>query len=292
VTRQAVPRTNFVLGAKESPHEDQFSGRTQLFLGGPALVEGQRYSLLRQADDPNREDSAAEQRKKLARLGALYQEVGWVTVRSVEKGAAVATFDFSCDTAIPGDVVVPFQEKPAIAFRTTDIQLAAFQGSPNAVRGSILGSKDFDGLLGTGQIVYTDFGGNKGIKPGDYLLVLRGYAPGDLNRIDRASERLPKGADPSAVRQAKIAPDADQRIPKRVLGEVLVLSTTPESSTALITRAFSEMELGDVLQAEDGSASAEQSREAIGEPAPCQPASHLRRMLLLGHGCKAAAPAQ
>lgn len=296
VTRQAIPRTNFILGSKESPHEGQYSPHGYLFIGGPPLVVGQRYSLLRQVEDPNHEDSAAEQRKKLNRLGSLYQEVGWVTVQSVQKGTSVGTFDFACDTAVQGDIVVPFQEKPAIAFRHVDAPLAPFGGFPDAPKGAILASKDFDQVFGTGHIVYTDFGASRGAKPGDYLLVLRGYAPEDLNKINRASMRLPKGADPAAVNQAKIAPDADRQIPPRVLGEALVLSTTPDSSTAIITRALSEMELGDVVQPESSapagatSASVELPRQtAAGQSPSCQPAPRWRRMLFIGHGCKASA---
>jgi hypothetical protein len=285
VTRESIPRTNYVLASKESPHEDRFPAHSQLFLGGPSLLAGQRYSVLRQVDDPNREDSSPEQRKRLAKLGGLYQDIGWVTVHSIEKGAAIASFDFSCNPAIPGDIVVPYQEKPVIAYRSTDVALKAFVSSDNGVKGQILGSPDFVGLLGTSQIVYTDFGSAKGAKLGDYLLIVRGYAPSDLNRIDRASEQLPKGSEAGAVKPAKIKPAAEAGVPQRVLGEVLVLSVNRESSTALITRAFSEMELGDVVESEDP-----QAQLAV-EDESCQPASRLHRLLVLSHlshGCKAA----
>lgn len=58
ITRHAISRATFVLGSKESPQEDRFPGRSVLFLRGPGLIEGQRYSLLRQVEDPNREDSS------------------------------------------------------------------------------------------------------------------------------------------------------------------------------------------------------------------------------------------
>jgi hypothetical protein len=287
ITREAIPRTNYVLGSKEAPHEDRISGRSLMFLGGPALVAGSRYSLLRQIDDPNREDSSPEQRKKLARLGALYQEVGWVTVRAVQNGVSIASFDFACDPAIQGDIVVPFREKPALPRRVTDPPISAFVPAVDPVHGHILGSLGFVGLLGTGTVVYTDFGGAKGAKPGDYLIIVRGYSPRDLNRIDRASEDLPRGAEDTAVKPAKIKPHADDRIPPHVLGEVLVLNASRESSTAIVTRAFAEMELGDVIQGEGSlSAHADTPPPPTTEPAPCQPASRLRRMLLLGHGCK------
>jgi hypothetical protein len=288
ITRQAIPRTNFVLGSKETPQEDLISGRALMFLGGPTLVQGQRYSLLRQVADPNHEDSSPEQRKKLGKLGALYEEVGWVTVRSVQKNVSIASFDFSCEPAIQGDIVVPFREKPTLSFRTTDPAISTFVPAVNAVHGHILGSRDFSGLLSQGMVVYTDFGRAMGARPGDYLTIVRGYAPGDLNRIDRATEGLPRGAEATAVKPAKVKSHADDRLPPRVLGEVLVLDVSRDSSTGIITRAFSEMELGDVVQGEAGQSGRAESSQETAEPASCKPASRLRRMLSLAHGCKGA----
>jgi hypothetical protein len=283
VTREAIPRTNFVLGSKESPQEDRVQTHSVMFLGGPGLVEGQRYSILRQVEDPNHEDSSPEQRKKLAKLGGLYQEIGWVTVHSVQPGATIATFDFACDVATRGDIVVPYKEKTSVFFRDTDGPISSYRSAPNAVHGYILGSKDFVGILGTGLIIYTDFGSAKGARPGDYLVVMRGYAPGDLNKIDRASEELPKGAEDTTVNPARIKAKADLHIPDHVLGEALVLSVSAESSTAMITRSFAEMELGDVVQSEE-------AQRAATVPAAtrngCQPASLLHRVTHLQiHSC-------
>jgi hypothetical protein len=285
ITRDAIPRTNFVLGSKESPHEDRIQSHSIMFLGGPGLVEGERYSLLRQVDDPNHEDSSPEQRKKLSKLGALYAEVGWITVHSVQPGVSIASFDFACDVATRGDIVVPYKERSSVFFRTTDGPIGSFRPAADAVHGHILGSKDFVGLLGTGLIVYTDFGSAKGARPGDYLLVTRGYAPDDLNKIDRASEQLPKGAEDTAVNPARIKANSDVRIPQHVLGEALVLNVSPDSSTAILTRSFAEMELGDVVQSEE-------PHLATAEPAAtensCHPASRLHRLVHLQlHPCKA-----
>lgn len=286
VTRRVIPRTNYVLGSKESPHADSFPGHAQLFLGGPGLAEGERYSLLRQIKDPDRETSSPEQRDRFEKLGALYEEVGWVTVHSIKQGVSVASFDFACDAALRGDIVVPYEEKLPIAYRTVDDPTDAFRDSAGAVKGHILASKDFVDLLGTGHIVYTDFGSAKGARPGDYLFILRGYAPRDLNKIDRASESLPRGAeaDFSVVKPAHLKADADSRSPEHVLGEVLVLNATPESSTAIITRSFAEMELGDVVEAED---TQPVSAEAAKPAHDCRLTTRLHRLLLLHrHPCR------
>jgi hypothetical protein len=300
ITRNAIARDAYILGSKESPHEDRFQGRSTLFLRGPNLAVGERYSLLRQVADPNSEDSSPEQRKKLASLGDLYADVGWVTVRDIIDGTAVATFDYSCTAAIQGDLVVPFMARPRISFRTPEPALDAFRARSNGLKGHILGSQDFAGLLGTGFIVYSDFGAVKGAKPGDYLIISRGYAPEDLNKIDRASESLPRGVEPTAVNPARIPPDSDRLMPDHVLGEMLVLNVSPEASTALITRASAEMELGDVVQTEDQRSEEEQREDARQEPSPaaireddstCQRSSFMHRALLfahLSHGCKSA----
>lgn len=286
LTRRAIPRTNFVLGSKETPLADRFPGHTRLFLGGPGLVEGERYSILRQIADPDRETSSPEQRDRFEELGALYQEVGWVTVHSVMHGATVASFDFSCDAALRGDIVVPFQEKLPIAYRTVDTPIEPFREISAAPKGHILGSLDFVGLLGTGQVVYTDFGSAKGAKPGDYLVVLRGYAVGDMNRIDRLSEALPRGAevDFSAVKPAHIKADADAHLPQHVLGEMLVLNATPESSTAIITRSFAEMQLGDLIEDENAQPP---SAGALKPADECRLISRLHHLVLLHpHACR------
>lgn len=286
ITRDKISRSNFVLGSKESPHEDRFQGRSELLLGGPGIVAGQRYTLLRQVSDVNLEDSSPDQRRRLAKLGNLYQDIGWVTVSSVGKDAAVARSDFSCEPAIPGDIVVPYVEKPLIPVREVDPPMDSFQETPNAVRGQILGGKDFDSIMGDGNIIYTDFGAAKGAKPGDYLLIIRGYASGDLNKIDRISDSLPKGAEPTTVNPGPT--NAQGHSPVRILGEALVLSTTSQSSVALITRGFSEMELGDEVENETQTSSQPTAAQAApAEKQPCQPSSRLHRLTHLQlHACK------
>jgi len=294
VTHAAVPRTNYVISSKESPNENSFPGRAQLFLGGPGLIPGERYTILRQIDDPNRETSSPVQRAKLAKLGALYEDIGWVTVQSVVKGVPIASFDFACDTALRGDIVVPFKQRPALSYHTSAAPVDAFYQPSSAPKGHVLGAKDFVNLLGTGLIVYTDFGTAKGAKPGDLLFVLRGYAPGDLNRIDRATLTLPSGAetDAAVIKPAHVKASVDSRLPQRVLGEMLVLSATLDSSTAIVTRSFAEMELGDVVVRESGSPEqqsdgAESATAAQDSPKPCHPASRVRRLILLHpHACQ------
>ena len=277
VTREAISRSSFIMGSKASPQADRFSARDVLFLRGPGLTAGNRYSIVRQVSDPNREDSAPEQRRRLAAVGDRYEDIGWLTVHTVENGTAIATFDFSCDAAVPGDILVPFEERPEFTYRRPEPALDSFRFGSAAVTGRILGSRDFAGLLSTGLIVYTDFGSNKGAKPGDYLVISRGYRPDDLNKMDRASEHLPRGAEPTAVHKADVPLDSGKLMPNRILGEMLVINTSAEASTAIITRVSGEVELGDLLQLEG--AEAEQTASADTSEAAGQDDSRWHRMV-------------
>ena len=277
VTGESISRSSFIVGSKESPNADRYAQRDTLFLRGHDLVPG-RYSIVRQVSDPNREDFTPEQRSRLESLGRRYEDIGWVTVQSVTNGTAIATFDFACDAAVPGDIIVPFQERPAFTYRSPEPPLEVFRFGSAAVTGHIVGARDFAGLLGTGLIVYTDFGSKKGAKPGDYLVISRGYRSDDLNRIDRASENLPRGAEPTAVHKAEIPANAEKKLPNRILGELLVINVSEKASTAIVTRNSAEIELGDRVQLEGAEAVQDESAEVV-TPAGGKNNSHWHRMV-------------
>lgn len=284
IAQHALARTNYVVASKDAPHADQFGSHEILFLGGPGLREGERYSVVRQVLDPNIEDSSPEQRKKLARLGKLYDEVGWVTVQAVRDGSTIATLDFVCDTVVPGDILVPYQEKPKLEPRLKDQPLNQYAAS-SGVTGHILGSKGFVGLLGTGSIVYMDFGAARGAKVGDYLYIRRGYADSDLNKLDQLSDRVPKGVAIDAANPVKVDAGAQKKLPPRVLGEIVLLNVGNQASTGMILRAFAEVQLGDGVEVE--ATVPEGSKVSTSAPEePCKPSPRWKRAVLLGHKCK------
>lgn len=281
ISRHEISRQNHIVASKDAPHEDQFGSHSAIFIAGPALQESGRYSILRETKDPNHEDYAPEQSRRLARLGRQYAEIGWVTVHAVHGGISVATFDFACDAAVPGDIVVPFEAKPEIPVREEDGPVNLFRPS-QGLTGHILGSKDSVGLLGTGSVVYVDYGSNRGAKVGEYLLIRRGYAVDDLNRIDRVSDELPRGDAPEAASPVKVTPGDQKKMPPQVLGELLLMDVRETASTGLIMRSFSEVQLGDGVETETANAAGAAPEQHV---APCTD-SLWRRALFLGHKCK------
>src|SRR5258708_24566102 len=100
-------------------------------------------------------------------------------------GAAVG---YSCEPTVDGDYAVPFVEKTAITLPKV-VVFDRFPPPNGKTMGKILLAKDFDQYVGAGQKAYLSIGADKGLKPGDYLRVVRNYQQVFRNEGDNPSFR-------------------------------------------------------------------------------------------------------
>ena len=108
--------------------------------------------------------------------------------------------------------------------------------------------RDLDTLVGARRVVYLNVGEAQGVKPGDYFRALRDYA----SIASNPAESLPFMAPPYDPTQ-KNPPTSHFRghadeLPIRAVGEMMILSTTPNSSVALTTYAPEAIHLGDTVE--------------------------------------------
>ena len=68
------------------------------------------------AADPNRYELFAGQHSMLKAMGQPYSELGRVRIVDTRSKMAIGHVEFSCETIVPGDIAVPFVEKPPTAF--------------------------------------------------------------------------------------------------------------------------------------------------------------------------------
>ena len=73
--------------------------------------------MIRELRDPNRSPAFAGQAAAIAASGQPYADLGRVRVTAIRGKTAIAQVEFSCSPIVPGDIVVPFQEKAPVAFR-------------------------------------------------------------------------------------------------------------------------------------------------------------------------------
>ena len=246
VTREEVHPVATVLDDSRAPEQVRSHDGSYIYLKGSEVQEGKEYLLLRHTHDPNHNQSFPGQLGLLAHLGEMYQDLGRAKVIAVRKKVGVAVIESGCSETIPGDIAVPFQERPRPEFKQTHFEQFAVPNGKTS--GRVVMARDLDTLLGTRRIVYLNVGEAQGVKPGDYFRALRDYG----SIADNPIEALPFKAPPYDPTQ-KNPPNfqfhehADQ-LPIRAIGEMMVLSTTPNSSAALTTYAPEDIHLGDTVE--------------------------------------------
>jgi hypothetical protein len=206
---------------------------------------GDRFAVVRPETDIANEWFYG-QPKMLKEMGTLYKDAGQVRVVSVHPKTSIAEVVFSCDYVQRGDVVRPFEERPAPPFKEAGKfdHFAPISGKPV---GTVVSSFDFHQELGRGDAAYVNIGANKGVKVGDYMRVFR-YQETKKDVSASAGEHdyqykvFGFGKDPARYE--------GKDLPREILGEGIVLSVTKGAATVLITYSSSEMFTGDFAEIE------------------------------------------
>jgi hypothetical protein len=252
-----VAKDKYVMGGLESPHATRFVNGEAIYLKGQGYEAGQEYSIVRETFDANRYELFAGQWAALKAAGQPYEELGRVKIIDTRhKDAAIARVEFSCDPIVPGDFAIPFVEKPLTAFHPP-MRFDRFAPSSGQVSGRVLMAKDFDSELGTGGKVYMNIGASQGLKVGDFLRAVRTYSADQHDAVDSLSFKTSYN-EPTQTEQVAIDPNwmtktggpvvhvAD--MPRRAVAEIVVVGTTPSTSTGMVVFAMEPLLVGDGVE--------------------------------------------
>ncbi|HYX52567.1 MAG TPA: OmpA family protein [Candidatus Limnocylindrales bacterium] len=253
ISSEKVPDSHFVAGGWNTPDQTRFAGTADyVYLHGKDFKEGDRYQIVRRVRDPNAYSMFSGQRWAINDAGTPYFELGYVRIIDVQKNTAVAIPELSCADFVPGDLAVPFAEREAPKFRAVSLdRFAPPNGKP---QGRIIMANEFDAYLGTKNKVYLSIGADKGLKPGDYLRATRTYNSTYHDQVDKLS-LYASALEDTQKDPAKFNDVAS--LPRRTLGDMIVLSTHRKSATAMILTALEEIKVGDVVEVMDVEAAPE-----------------------------------
>jgi hypothetical protein len=256
ISKQLVPNSRYVSGGLQTPNTTKYANGELIYLTGKDYQLGQQYEIVRELKDPNRYELFEGQHAMLKTMGQPYSELGHVRVIDTRSKSAVAQIEFSCEPIVPGDFVVPYTEKAPISSRPP-VRFDRFLPATSKTSGRIVMGKDFDGSLGTGMKVYMNVGSNQGVKAGDYFHAFRNYEKDLHDPVDSLSFKASTSED-TQLKQASIeqhmftqtgGPVVHVRdLPRRAVGEIVVLSTTPTSSTGMIVFSMEDIHLGDGVE--------------------------------------------
>jgi hypothetical protein len=256
ITKERIPDANYVNGGLETPTSTKFEIGELIYLAGSGYQAGQLYSVIREMRDVNEYEIYPGMRKILAAAGRPYGEIGRVRVVDTRSHSAIAQVEFSCDPINPGDTVVPFVERPPVTFHVPG-HFDRFAPPNGKLTGRVVLGKDFDGFLGTGMKLYMNMGSNQGVKVGDYFRVVRSYEATLKDPVDSLSFEARTSEDTQvrpptfeANRFTKTkGPNIHVRdLPRRAVGEVVVVNVTPTASSAMVVFALEDVYAGDTVE--------------------------------------------
>lgn len=265
-----------IVGAEEEQEQRTFSNGDIVYLNAGSrqgIKEGQTYQIIRP-----RGDVKGVHRQKIGFLGTYVQDIGQLEVFKVRAETSAARITFACDMALLGDLIVdlPVRESPQ---QRPEGNLDRFVDPSGKQVGRLMMAKDSREMLTRHDIVYIDLGGEDNVKAGDYLTIYRPLGTGNITRVDNEelarnratgfqSERYRGGGisnqgsrakdetsvvhaegryryRPITTREVKKArPD----MPRKIVGEMVILEVQTRTATAIITRVSSEVHTGDWVE--------------------------------------------
>jgi hypothetical protein len=259
MSKQLLPNANYVAGGLGTPMVSRFVLGDIVYLAGGGYQPGQQFEVLRELKDVNEFEAYPGMIATVKATGQMYSQLGRLRILDTRNHMAVAQVEYSCEPMSPGDLLAPFTEKPALPLRESG-RLDRYAPANGKTTGKIVLARDFDIILGSGSKVYLNVGSNQGVKVGDYVRAMRPYS-NDLHdpadsisfRASMVEDSQRKGAslEPGFMNLNKagsgpVIHAAD--FPPRAVGELIVLSVTPTTSTAMVIFALDEVHLGDLAE--------------------------------------------
>ena len=205
---------------------------------------GDRFTVLRPVKDPVDVPWFKWHHKLMNAMGTAYKDTGQIRVVNVQPKVSIAQVAFSCDYMQRGDVVLPFEERPAPPYKdpTAFDHFAPVSGKPVAM---VVAGKDFALEFGKYSPFYVNLGSTQGVKVGDYFRIFR-YQGSTAETIPQTAgyQYTMYGFGSAPTRYSW------NDLPREILGEGIVISVSKNSSTVILTYSSSTVYSGDYVEVE------------------------------------------
>ena len=247
VTDQKVPDEIWLVSGEQSNYKITFMRGDYVYINrgqDKGVRVGDRFSVVRPDKDPTEVPWFKWQAKLLKAMGTSYLDAGQVRVVNVQPKVSVAQVIFSCGYMQRGDILQPYQDRPAPPFKDAAAfdHFAPVSGKPVAM---VVAGKDYGQVFGKLSTAYVNLGSNQGAKVGDYFRIFR--YQGSM------AETVPqnKGYQYSVYGFGSAPARYEWNdLPREVLGEGIVINVNRNSSTMVITFNSIEVYAGDYVEIE------------------------------------------
>lgn len=247
VTSDAVPQDSYVISGEQSVDKVAFVAGQLVYINrgsGQGVKVGDEYFAIRSVKDELKEPWFKGQNELLRAMGQTWADEGRLKVVHVGEKVSTAEVESTCDYIQRGDVVLPFQERPAPALKQNADVVDPFAPAAGKT-GMIVTSKYFGQASGTSSIVYVNIGASQGVKVGSYLRVFRNQGRGVATiyqNKDTEYKLFGFGSTPVAYEWPGL--------PREILGEGIVLRVSGNTATLMLTAVRREVYHGDYVELE------------------------------------------
>src|SRR5256886_1433712 len=175
VADQHVPDEIRIVSGEQSNYKIAFARGDYVHINrgqDKGVRVGDRFSVVRPDKDPADVPWFKWQAKLMKAMGTPYVDAGQVRVVNVQPKVSVAQVIFSCDYMQRGDILQPYQDRPAPPYKDPAAfdHFAPVSGKPVAM---LVVGKDYSQSYGKLSPVYVNLGSNQGVKVGDYFRIFR-----------------------------------------------------------------------------------------------------------------------
>lgn len=247
VTDQKVPDDIRLISGEQSNYKVVFSRGEYVYINrgqDKGVRVGDRFSVVRPDKDPTEVSWFKWQAKLMKAMGTVYQDEGQVRVVTVHPKVSIAQVIFSCGYMQRGDVLQPYQDRPAPPYKDPAAfdHFAPVTGKPVAM---LVAGKDNTQLYGKLSAAYVNLGTAQGVKVGDYLRIFR-YQGSTAETVPHTKgyQYMLYGFGSAPARYEW------NDLPREVLGEGIVINVNRNSSTMIITFSSGEVYAGDYVEIE------------------------------------------
>ena len=263
------PAAAQIVGAEQEAERRVFGEGDMLYIdaGAQAGVRpGQEFSVLRP-----RGQFRSKFSRKSGPLGVYTQEVGRVRVLRVRDRVSVAEVTLACNNLLNGDLLRPAPAR-AVPQARAELSLDRFAEPTGRQTGRIVLARDDHEMVSRDQVVFIDLGAEDGLEVGDYLTIYRPEGHGTIVEYgDEIVANYRGGFESDEFRgggfsnQAQRVRDVDgskrgptvktpsirrnrPAVPRKVVGEVVVIHVEGRAATAVVTRVAREIHVGDAVE--------------------------------------------
>lgn len=247
VTDQKVPTDMHVISGEQSNYKITFSQGEYVYIDrgmNQGVRVGDEFSVLRVTKDDVKIKWFKWQNELLRKMGTAYEDEGRIKVVSVHAKVSIAKVVFACNYLQRGDIIRPFEERPAPPFKDPAAfdHFAPPSGKSVAM---VVTMSNFQEAGGANQTAYVNLGSAQGVKVGEYFRFFRHQGTrSETVNLERDFQYKLFGFGSTPQRYGW------NDLPREVLGEGIVLNVSRNSSTVLITLSTVPVYSGDYVEIE------------------------------------------